>query len=169
MKDQNLIEAALISRGVSIETTNGQDQTTLATRLLHKCLEDGRIEPETVALLRLALRQFPDQTPRGRPVNVVARELMARRDAIRKLMSVTFHQALAGEIEVARYREIFERIGPDLKRLWGDYTGELQSIRHASQSLGVDRKNIRDWRKDPKYQEMVKKFYDEYVGQGDND
>ncbi len=69
-------------RGVSIETMDGQDQTTVAMQLLYKCLKDGRIEPNTVALIRTVLGHFPDQTPPGRPVDVVARELVARWDAI---------------------------------------------------------------------------------------
>ena len=91
---------------------------------------------------------------------------MARRDAILKVMSVTFHQVLAGELETAGWKENFERMAPDLRRFWSEHSGapdQFQSIRHASQSLGVARKNIRDWRKDPEYQYLVKKFYDEYT------
>ncbi len=87
-------------------------------------------------------------------------------------MSVTFNQVLAGDLGVARWRENFERMGPDLKRFWGDYGGvpnNFQSTRHAAQSLGIDPKNIRDWRKNPEYQNLVKEFYNEYVGQVDND
>lgn len=83
-------------------------------------------------------------------------------------MSVTFNQVLAGELEVARWHENFERMGPDLKRFWGDYGGvpnQFQSIRHASQSLDIDRKNIRAWRKNPEYQNLVKKFCDEYTAE----
>ena len=117
-------------RGVSIETMDGQDQTTVAMQLLYKCLKDGRIEPNTVALIRTVLGHFRDQTPPGRPVDVVARELMARWDAI----------ALVDADN--------ERLG---------------SVKYASRKLATDRKNIRKWRQDPEHENLVKKFYDEYM------
>ncbi len=170
MKDRELTGLALRSRGVALETMGDQDQTTLAMYLLYQCQSDDRVDPETVALLRQVLRQFPDQKHRGRPVDVVARELMARRDAIKQAMSVVFKRALAHRDSAPhkkRYEETFERLGLDLFRFWGDYDGvpnNFQSIRHASQSLDVERYNIREWRKDPEYQNLVNKFCAEYMG-----
>lgn len=136
-KDLHQTFMALIMRGVTNEMIDRQGQTTLAMQLLHKCLTDGRIEPETVAILRKVFRQFPDQISDdgGRPMDVVAREILARRDAIMAAV---------------------------------DFDLEGRSIRHASQSLWIDRKNIRKWRKDPEFQILVKKYYEEYVAEKAN-
>ncbi len=68
-------------------------------------------------------------------MDVVAREILARRDAIMAAV---------------------------------DFDLEGRSIRHASQSLWIDRKNIRKWRKDPEFQILVKKYYEEYVAEKAN-
>lgn len=112
------------------------DQHTLARELLDRCGEDGQVDDATAEVVKTLLREYHQQclveTGPGRPPKALAREHLAKSDALDRVYGAI-----------------------------GSQPGKEASQRSNEKHFGISRRSIGRWRAEPEFQRLVDRLEQE--------